>query len=124
MKLRYMITALALTAAFALSASDAIRISGERLRKSSEQNLLRALSGMVSGLTVTQTGTETHAYIRGQRSLMLNNEPLYMVDGMEVESLDMVSIYDVDRVEVHKSAPEYGARGANGAIIVKTKPRQ
>ena len=44
-----------------------------------------------------------------------------MVDGTQVESLDFVSVYDVEHVEVLKSAPQYGMRGANGAILVTTR---
>ena len=44
-----------------------------------------------------------------------------MVDGVEVKSLDFISIYDVDHVEVLKDASQYGSRGANGAILVTTK---
>ncbi|MDE5650212.1 MAG: TonB-dependent receptor plug domain-containing protein, partial [Duncaniella sp.] len=55
------------------------------------------------------------------RSLMLSSTPLYIVDGVQVSSLDFISIYDVDHVEVLKDASQYGSRGANGAILVTTK---
>lgn len=96
-------------------------ISGDQLRRSGQRNVLQALTGLVPGLTVTTTDGQTRANIRGQRSLLLSNEPLYMVDGTQVESLDFVSVYDVEHVEVLKSAPQYGMRGANGAILVTTR---
>lgn len=97
-------------------------ISGDRLRSTGQRNVLRALSGLVPGLTISAQGNgETTANIRGQRSFMLSNEPLYIVDGVQVGSLDFVSIYDVDHVEVVKDASQYGSRGANGAILVTTK---
>ena len=92
-------------------------ISGDRLRRTGQRSVLQALVGLVPGLTITPDGK---ANIRGQRSLLLSNEPLYMVDGTQVESLDFVSVYDVDHVEVLKSAPQYGMRGSNGAILVTT----
>ncbi|MDE6417684.1 MAG: TonB-dependent receptor plug domain-containing protein, partial [Duncaniella sp.] len=95
-------------------------ISGETLRRSSQTNLLEALSGMVAGLTISRQNGRLVPYIRGQRSLLLSNEPLYIVDGSEVENLDFLNVYDVDHVEVLKDASRYGAKGANGAILVTT----
>ncbi len=52
---------------------------------------------------------------------MLSSEPLYVVDGIVVSTLDFISLYDVDHVEVIKDGSQYGSRGANGAIVVTTK---
>lgn len=98
-------------------------ISGDRLRATGQRSILKALQGLVPGLNITETNGEVSANIRGQRSLLLSNAPLYIVDGFEVSSLDVVSIYDVEHVEVIKHASQYGARGANGAILVTTKGR-
>ena len=99
-------------------------ISGEELQRSGETNLMRALEGRIPGLVITTSGRlgdEPSVTMRGMTSINLSNEPLYIVDGVEVGSLDFVSIYDVDYVEVMKDASIYGSRGANGAIIVHTK---
>lgn len=98
-------------------------ISGERLRSTGERNILMALKGCVPGLNITGNSNsgDVDVNIRGQRSFMLSSTPLYMVDGVEVKSLDFISIYDVDHVEVLKDASQYGSRGANGAILVTTK---
>lgn len=97
-------------------------ISGDELRRSGQTDLWRALQGRIPGLTIT-TGRfgESEVSIRGQNSLTLPQTPLFIVDGVVVESLDFVNIYDVDYVEVLKEASIYGSRGANGAIIVHTK---
>ena len=92
-------------------------ISGDRLRATGAKDVISGLKGLVPGLMVSN-GEVT---IRGQHSLTLSNEPLYVVDGVTVPSLDFLSIYDVDHVEVIKDAGQYGARGANGAIVVTTK---
>lgn len=95
-------------------------LKGETLRRSGRTYLLEALSGMVAGLTVTSRDGRLVPNIRGMRSLTLSNEPLYIVDGSEVESLDNITVYDVEHVDILKEASRYGMRGANGAIIVTT----
>jgi len=99
-------------------------ISGEDLLKSGYSSLTLALQGRIPGLNVTQgsrPGEEAQLNIRGINSFYADQTPLFVVDGMIVESLDFVSLYDVERVEVLKEASIYGSRGANGAIIVITK---
>lgn len=96
-------------------------ISGDMLRRTGQRDILGALKGMVPGLSITGSNGNYTVTIRGEKSLMLSNEPIYIVDGTQVNSLDFVSIYDVDHVEVLKDASQYGARGANGAILVTTK---
>lgn len=96
-------------------------ISGDRLRATGQRDIMSALKGLVPGLYVSGSAGNQSVNIRGVHSLMLSSEPLYIVDGVTVNSLDFISIYDVDHVEVIKDASQYGSRGANGAIVVTTK---
>ncbi len=96
-------------------------ISGDRLRSTGARDVMTALRGLVPGLVVSGSPGNYDVTIRGKHSLMLSNEPLYVIDGTVVSSLDFLSIYDVDHVEVIKDASQYGSRGANGAIVVTTK---
>lgn len=99
-------------------------ISGDELRRTGCNNVLDALVGKVPGLNITPSnlpGEEATAYIRGINSVKGPITPLFIVDGVIVESLLDVSIYVVDYVEVLKDASIYGSRGANGAILVHTK---
>ncbi len=91
-------------------------ISGEELRRTGKQDLLSALQGKVSGLYISNGNVN----IRGTKSFHMSSTPLFVVDGLIVDSFDGVSIYDIDRVEVLKEAPLYGVNGANGAILVYT----
>lgn len=61
--------------------------------------------------------------IRGSSSLIGSNDPLLVVDGIQVMSLSNVSPNDVESINILKgsSAAIYGSRGANGVIIIKTK---
>lgn len=98
-------------------------ISGEELRRTGETSLLRALQGRIPGLNISPTGIigpDASVSMRGINSIYADQTPLYVVDGVIVDSLDFISLYDVDHVEVLKDASIYGSRGANGAILVFT----
>ncbi|MCM1490196.1 MAG: TonB-dependent receptor plug domain-containing protein [Muribaculum sp.] len=104
-----------------VSASNGI--TGAQLRATGASDLLRALSGLVPGLNVAQgpKGANTSGTnIRGQSSLLSPTTPLFIVDGVIVDSFDGVNLYSVDRVEVIKEGSIYGSRGANGVISVTT----
>jgi TonB-linked SusC/RagA family outer membrane protein len=88
-----------------------------------------ALAGRLAGVQVTSSegapGSETNIIIRGGGSITQDNAPLYVIDGMQVESgLTGISPQDIESVDVLKDAAAtaiYGARGANGVIVVTTK---
>jgi len=99
-------------------------ISGDELVRSGYNSILQALEGRIPGLNISANrgiGDQPKVSMRGINSINLDQTPLFVVDGVVVESLDIVSIYEVDHVEVLKDASIYGSRGANGAIIVITK---
>ncbi len=78
------------------------------------------LKGRVAGVEVNGSSIS----IRGDRSLNLTNEPLIIVDGVEVDDISDLSPDDVERVEVLKdggSTALYGSRGANGVLIITTR---
>lgn len=95
-------------------------ISGDVLRRTNATNVLDALRGLVPGLNITTVNGQTRAYIRGIGSNSNQTDPLFLVDGMEVPSLTNISVYNVESVEVLKDGSMYGARGANGVIMVRT----
>lgn len=86
-------------------------------------NMYDYLRGRVPGVAISPDNRIT---IRGKNSILSSTEPLIIVDGAEVSSLDAVSPYDVYSVDVLKDASSsiYGVRGANGVIIVTTKGAQ
>ncbi len=92
-------------------------ISGEDLVKTGKTNLLEALTGKLAGVQITGG----RVIIRGVGTNSDHTDPLFIVDGMIVPSLDYVMVNTVDHVEVLKDASIYGAQGANGAILVTLK---
>ena len=69
-------------------------------------------------------GEKSIIKIRGVNSINSGNEPLYVVDGITVSDLTSINIDDIESIQVLKdasSAAIYGARGANGVILVTTK---
>lgn len=104
------------------STSGNVVLTGDELRETGQNDILQALAGKVSGLNLVyrDDGTQTVS-IRGGTSFTLDNSPLFIVDGVTVESLNYVNINDVEQVTIMKEASIYGSRGANGAIVVKTK---
>jgi len=99
-------------------------ISGADLARSGYTNVLEALQGRVPGLNITTSGlvgSTPHVSMRGINSIYADQTPLFVVDGTIVESIDWLSVYVVDHIEILKDATIYGARGANGAILITTK---
>ena len=91
-------------------------------------SLVDLLQGRVAGLNITQSGGrsgEVTTNIRGERSFLLSSEPLVVLDGMPMGTLTEVNAFlnvrDVKTIEVQKGASEWGARGSNGVILIKTK---
>jgi TonB-dependent starch-binding outer membrane protein SusC len=89
-----------------------------------------ALAGRVAGVQVTssdgQPGSLPNIVIRGANSLTQDNSPLYVVDGFPIEGNDNGAINpsDIESLDILKDASAtaiYGARGANGVIIITTK---
>lgn len=87
-----------------------------------------ALGGQIAGVQITSTdGTPGAGFsinIRGVGTLTGDSSPLYIVDGFEVDDIDYLSNSDIESIEVLKDASSsaiYGARAANGVILITTK---
>lgn len=88
-----------------------------------------ALNGRLAGVTATTAegspDAQVNIRVRGGISITQSNEPLYIVDGVQVENaLSVLSPQDIQSIDVLKDATAtaiYGARGANGVIVITTK---
>jgi len=100
------------------------------LQKAPVRSFEEALAGRVAGVQVTSTdgqpGSPVTIVIRGNNSLTQDNSPLYVVDGFPIENPNNNAINpaDIESMEILKDASAtaiYGARAANGVIIITTK---
>ena len=89
-----------------------------------------ALAGRVAGVQVTSSdgmpGADVNIVIRGANSITQDNSPLYVIDGFPIENPNnnVINPQDIESMEVLKDASStaiYGARGANGVILITTK---
>jgi len=105
-------------------------VKAEQIEARQVTNAVNALAGTVAGAQILNTsgqpGSAPTVYIRGVGSLSTAAQPLYVVDGMPLPSGDIASFNsnDIESMTVLKDAAAaalYGARGANGVIIITTK---
>lgn len=120
------------------------QVDGEAVKKVGQPNVTNALQGKVAGVVVRQSsgmpGASSQITIRGSRSFEGNNQPLYVIDGLPIESnpsfsggvsgtdassraLD-INPEDIESVSVLKGGAAsalYGLRAANGVVVITTK---
>ena len=103
-------------------------VSAKQLESIPVSSASEALQGKMAGVQITTTegspDAEVKIRVRGGGSLSQDNSPLYIVDGFPVSSISDIAPTDIQSVDVLKDASStaiYGARGANGVIIITTK---
>ena len=104
------------------------KVGADELGMTAPVRMDNALKGLAAGVTVTsssgQPGAAAQIRVRGIGTIN-NSDPLYIVDGMPIEGgLDYVNPSDIESIEVLKDAASgaiYGARAANGVVLVTTK---
>ena len=102
-------------------------VTADDLKVQSQTRVDNMLQGMTSGVQVTQNsgapGASSTVIVRGVGSIN-HASPLYIVDGMPAGSIDYINPNDIERIDVLKdaaSAAVYGARAADGVVLVTTK---
>ena len=104
-------------------------MKADKIEKLQVSDLTRALSGQIAGVQVIssngQPGTSASIRVRGVSSINGSNTPLYVVDGVpydgDLSSIPASDIADITVLKDAASTSLYGARGANGIIMVTTK---
>ena len=103
-------------------------VSGDKLAANPVATVAEALQGQLPGVNVIsqdgRPGGSMSIRIRGGGSITQSNDPLFIVDGVQVSSIDDIAADNIESIDVLKDAAStaiYGARGANGVILITTK---
>jgi TonB-linked SusC/RagA family outer membrane protein len=103
-------------------------VSGAKLAAVPVTSAAVALQGKVSGVQVTtvdgQPGADVNIRVRGGTSVTQSNEPLYIVDGFQVDNINDIPPTDIASIDILKDASLtaiYGSKGGNGVVVVTTK---
>ncbi len=108
------------------------RVGEKELNAKPVSNAFEALQGKAAGVDITSSerpGTVGSIMIRGTRSLNASSAPLYVVDGVPLQSggIEALNPRDIESIDILKDASStaiYGSRGANGVVLVTTKRGQ
>ena len=108
---------------------SAENINGEKLELRPISNVAKGIEGQATGVQVTsasgQPGSAPSIRIRGYGSINASSAPLYVVDGIPYDgSLSSLNPSDIESMTILKDASAgalYGARGANGVVMITTK---
>lgn len=103
-------------------------VGKDQIKERQPLNVMDALQGQVPGLQIAREsgrpGAQSSVRIRGTATLEAGANPLYIVDGAQGVNIDGINPADIESIEVLRdaaSAAIYGARSANGVIIITTK---
>ena len=104
-----------------------VQVKGDDIAKLNTTNALEAMQSSTPGVQITQSSSQPgkgyKVYIRGMGTIG-DNSPLYVIDGVAGGNLDGINPNDIESIDILKdaaSAAIYGARAANGVILVTTK---
>lgn len=104
------------------------RVTGADLQQIPTGDLNTALQGKVAGVLITNNakpGEAASIKIRGNNSIQYGTDPIYVVDGLVIDQgFEMLNPSDIATIDVLKDASAtaiYGARGANGVVVITTK---
>ena len=106
-------------------------VTGDKLAANPVATVAEALQGQLPGVNVIsqdgRPGGTMSIRVRGGGSITQSNDPLFIVDGVQVSSIDDIAADNIESIDVLKDAAStaiYGARGANGVILITTKGGQ
>ena len=100
------------------------------INRAADTNFEQSIAGKVAGVSITsndgQPGGEMNIVIRGNNSVTQSNAPLYVIDGFPTEESmgNVINPDDIESIDILKDASAtaiYGARGANGVVLITTK---
>ncbi|WDF77706.1 SusC/RagA family TonB-linked outer membrane protein [Mucilaginibacter sp. KACC 22773] len=105
------------------------KVSGKEITQAKPISVVNGLTGKVSGLQVSTVNNglfaPTRVTLRGNRSLLGNNQPLYVVDGAifysDISTLNPEDILEINTLKGSSASAVYGSDASNGVIVITTK---
>jgi len=104
-----------------------VQVKADDIVKTPSQNAIQAIQGKVAGVNIVtndEPGAAPSIRIRGLGTLLGNRDPLYIIDGLESQSLNGLSPNDIATFDILKDATSlaiYGQKSSNGVVVVTTK---
>ncbi|WP_184544063.1 SusC/RagA family TonB-linked outer membrane protein [Mucilaginibacter sp. FT3.2] len=123
------VTALGITRQASSLGYSTAKVSGKEITQAKPISVINGLTGKVSGLQVNTVNNglfaPTRVTLRGNRSLLGNNQPLYVVDGAifysDISTINPEDIADVNVLKGSSASAVYGSDASNGVIVITTK---
>lgn len=107
---------------------SAVRVTSEQLKDIPTSNINQAIQGKIPGVYIENSprpGSNASIKIRGSNSIQYGQSPIFVVDNVMIDGgFDMINPDDIATIDVLKDASAtalYGARGANGVVVITTK---
>lgn len=120
---------------------SATEVKGDNMEKTSDTNVMNALAGKIAGVDISTLGTglagSSQVRIRGNTTINGDNNPLYVIDGIQMDqaqfssngrdfgdALNTINPDDIESISVLKGASAtalYGSQAANGVVLITTK---
>ena len=104
-----------------------VQIKANDIVKTPAQSAIQAIQGKAAGVNIVtndEPGANPSVRIRGLGTILGGRDPLYIIDGLESNSLNGLSPNDIETIDILKDASSlaiYGQKGSNGVIIISTK---
>lgn len=102
------------------------QVKGDDLKKQPLLTAVQGVQGLATGIQVIgsgEPGTQPRVQIRGINTVLTNENPLYVVDGVITDNITNINSADIFSIDVLKdgAAAIYGTRAANGVVLITTK---
>lgn len=103
------------------------QIKSSEILKTPAQSAIQSIQGRAAGVNIVtndEPGAKPTITIRGLGTILGSKNPLYVIDGIESESLNGISANDIETIDLLKDASStaiYGQKGVNGVVLISTK---
>lgn len=95
-----------------------LEMTAEDIERGNYNCVVDAMRANLGGITVSDEG---YVSMRGRKTFNGSTHALVILDGTEVDSVEVADVHDIEKITVLKDGEMYGSRGANGVVVITTK---